>query len=162
MPAVFVDEEQRLKPLFAAALLKHPQTMEGRFEAALTLTADTGLALRMAHKWFSDPDVLALQEQLTKGPTAATDGLDFIGSKADFCREVLEHARKSWDGEVKHKFYKLYADARGFVTKAETNVNVAVTNNRVMVVKDMGSDADWERKAAEQQRRLIDVSSSKH
>lgn len=160
IPAVVVDEEQRLKLAFAGALLKHPQDLEGRFAAALAVTSDTGKALIMANKWLDDPVVTAEQMRLLKG--ADEGDLNFIGTKADFAREILEQARTQWDGEVKIKFYKLYAETRGFIAKADTNVNVQVNNNRVMVVKDMGSDDEWERKAQNQQRALIDVSASRH
>lgn len=160
MPAVVVDEEQPLKLAFAGALLKHPQDLEGRFAAALSVTSDTGRALIMANKWLDDPIVTAEQMRLLKG--ADEGDLNFIGTKADFAREILEQARTQWDGEVKIKFYKLYAETRGFIAKPDTNVNVQVNNNRVMVVKDMGSDDDWERKAQNQQRALIDVSASRH
>lgn len=159
-PAVVVDEDTRLKAAFAAALFKHPATMEGRFAAALSVTSDTGKALIMANKWLDDPVVIAEQQRMTKG--ADEGDLNFIGTKADFAREILEAARGSWDLEAKHKFYKLYAETRGFIVKADTQVNVQVNNNRVMVVKDMGTDADWERKAQQQQRALIDVSASRH
>lgn len=160
IPAVAIDDEQRLKVAFAAALLKHPKDLEGRFAAALTVTADTGRALFMANKWVDDADVLAEQERLVN---SADEGeLDFIGTKAEFAREVLDAARNAWDGDIKHKFYKLYAEARGFIVKGDNNVNVQVNNNRVMIVRDMGSDDDWERKAQTQQRALIDVSASKH
>jgi len=159
MPAVLVDDEARLIVRFADALLRHPQTPEGRFQAALTITSDTGEALKMAHKLWDSPQVIEAQKQIR---TLANDELDFIGTKADFAREVLECARKSWDGDVQHKFYKLYAEVRGFISKADTNVNVQVNNNKVMIVKDLGSNEEWERRAAEQQRKLIDVSASRH
>lgn len=160
IPAVIVDEEQQTKAAFAAALLKHPQDLEGRFAAALAVTADTGKALLMANKWINDPVVIAEQQRLVN---SANEGeLDFIGTKAEFAREVLEAARTAWDGDVKHKFYKLYAETRGFISKADTNVQVNLTQNKVMVVRDMGTDADWEAKAQRQQRALIDVSASKH
>lgn len=160
MPAVISDEEQQLKLRFAAALFKYPETIEGRFAAALTITADNGKALLIANRWFNDPVVVEEQKRLIK--SADEGDLNFIGTKADFAREVLECARNAWDGDTKHKFYKLYAESRGFIVKEGTNVNVNVQNNKVMIVRDMGSDDDWERKAREQQRKLIDVSASKH
>lgn len=160
IPAVSVNDDQRLKVAFAAALLKHPQDLEGRFAAALSITSDTGKALIMANKWVSDPVVLSEQERLTK--SADEGDLNFIGTKADFAREVLEAARNSFDGDTKHKFYKLYAETRGFILKADTNVNVQVNHNKVMVVRDLGTDDEWERKAQKQQRELIDVSASRH
>lgn len=161
IPAVIVDEEQRLKAAFAAALLKHSNDMEGRFKAALTVTSDTGQALMMANRWVTDPAVIEEQKRLVKN---ADEGeLDFIGTKAEYAREILEYARTAWDGDTKHKFYKLYGEVRGWVGgKVDTQVNVQVNQNKVMVVRDLGTDADWEAKAQKQQRALIDVSASKH
>lgn len=156
MPAVLMSDEQRLKVAFAAALLKHPQDMEGRFKAALSVTSDTGQALLMANKWIDDPAVKAEQQRLIENSNEGE--LDFIGTKAELAREVLTAARESWDGEVKHKFYKLYADIRGFISKPDTQVNVQVNNNRVMVVKDLGSNEEWEERARRQQGALIDAS----
>lgn len=159
MPAVIVDEQTPLKLAFAAALLKNTPDLDGRFKAALSVTTDTGQALLMANKWVNDPVVTAEQQRLI---SASDEGeLDFIGTKAEFCREVLEAARNSWDGDTKHKFYKLYADARGFIAKPDTQVNVQVNQNRVMIVRDMGSNDDWEAKAVSQQRALIDVASAR-
>lgn len=158
--AATIDNETEMKRAYAAALLRHPQTIEGRFQAALAVSGDTGQALWMANKWTVDPEVSAFQDELIK---ASENGeLDFIGTKSDFAREILERARASFDGDTAHKFYKLYAETRGFISKPENQLNVQVNNNRVMVVRDLGSDAEWEQKAAKQQRALIDVSASKH
>lgn len=163
MPAILIDEDQdqRLKLAFAAALMKHPRTLEGRFAAALSCTGDTGKALLMANKWVDDSVVTSEVDRLNK--RGDEGDLSFIGSKADFAREVLEAGRTSWDGDTKHKFFKLYAEVRGFIAKeGGTNVNVQVNNNKVMVVRDMGTNEEWELKAAKQQRALIDVSASRY
>jgi hypothetical protein len=152
-----MSDDAELKQRFAAALLKFPQTMEGRFQAALSVTTDTGKALLMANKWIDDPEVTAAQTALVSN--AKGGELDFIQTEAEFVREILTEARSCWDHEVKLKFYNLYAEVRGFKrNKADTQVNVQVNNNRVMVVRDMGTDAEWEEKARRQQRTLIDAS----
>jgi hypothetical protein len=148
-----------LKRAFAAALLKNEPDAEGRFKAALTVTPDTGQALYMANRWPSDPVVIDEIAALTKD---GDDDLSFIGTKAEFAREVLTAGRASYDGDTKHKFFKLYAEMRGFISKPDTNVNVQVNQNRVMIVKDMGTDAEWEAKAATQQRALINAATSRH
>lgn len=164
IPAVVIDtpadDEAALKARFALAMMKQPQDLEGRFKAALSITPDTGQALMMANRWPNDPVVIAEVLRLTEGE--AEGSLDHIGTKAELTRELLQRARAEYDGDIAHKFYKLYADVRGFVTKPDTNVNVQVNNNKVMIVKDLGTDADWEARAQKQQRALIDVSASKH
>jgi hypothetical protein len=146
--------DTELKERFAAALLKHPQTMEGRFQAALSVTPDTGQALLMANKWVNDPEVTAAQQKLVASSKGGE--LDFIQTEAEFVREILTEARSCWDHEVKIKYYNLYAEVRGFKrNKADTQVNVQVNNNRVMVVRDLGTDQEWETKAQRQQKALI-------
>lgn len=152
IPAVVIEDEAD-KRAFARALLKHPETMEGRFAAALTVTGDTGKALIMASRWLND--VTVVDEQRSLVARADEGDLDFIGTKAEFCREILEAARNSWEGETKHKFFKLYAETRGWLGKSgDTNLNVNVQNNRVMVVKDLGSNDDWEQRLYRQQTAL--------
>ncbi|WP_292414149.1 hypothetical protein [Methylophaga sp.] len=61
------------------------------------------------------------------------------------------------------KLGKLYADVRGFIEKPQTTINNNnnVTNNRVMVVRENGSDEDWEAKLRKQQDNLTNAS-TKH
>lgn len=161
IPAVIIDEEQRQKRAFAAVLLKYPQDPESRFKAALSVTSDTGLALKMANKWPSDPVVIEEQNRLVD---AAKDGeLDFLPSKAEAFMLAWQYAngdRFPSDNQV--KALDLYIKSRGWQPKVENQTNVQINNNKVMIVRDMGTDAEWEAKAQRQQRALIDVSASKH
>ena len=57
------------------------------------------------------------------------------------------------------KVVLIIAEVSGFLVKAE---NASTTNNviqnNIMVVKDNGDDAEWRKKIAMQQRRLLDAS----
>lgn len=148
------DEE---KVRFAALLLRDPTDP---FKAALTLTGnDTQRSLRIANFWPGDATVIAAQNGI-----AAEDELEMLPGKADLCRIIWKRATR--EGIVDEDFVKvakLYAEVRGYIAKPDNSVsvNLGVTNN-VMVVTDMGTDEEWERKTAQQQRDLLNVSTSRH
>lgn len=160
MPAVLSSDDEVLLTKFAVALLKHPQDANGRFAAALSVTANTTKALIMANQWPDRPDLIAIQEKLIE---QADEGeLDLIGTKAEFARELLDQARTMFNPQARAKMYELYAKVRNFLPKEGSNVNVQVNQNKVMIVKDFGSDENWEKTAAAQQRALLNVSASRH
>lgn len=155
------DKEDENKTAFAVEFLKSPNDA---FKAALNVfPSDTGRALRAAHEWPKDAFVLAEQERLSSEHGEGA----FLPTKSDLSRAIWERLtptegvnRVSHDDFV--KLARLYAEVRSFIVKPETNVNVAVTTNKVMVVKDLGSNEEWEMKAAKQQRELVNVSTSRH
>lgn len=153
--------EKEEKAAFAALLIRSPTQP---FEAALEIISDPddiGRALKAATEWPLDPEVIAFKKELLKG-----DGeLNFLPSKADFAKLIWEKMEgKFIDIEDFTKLGKLYADVRGFIVKPETNVvvNNSKIENKVIVVKDLGSNDDWENKAVLQQKALLDVSTSRH
>jgi hypothetical protein len=151
-----IDSEE-CKTAFAIELLKNPADA---FKAALQVFPDdTGLALRAAHTWPKDPFVLAEQVRITEDEGEAA----FLPSKAELCRDIWARMKKDYiSSEDYVKLAKLYAEVRSFIEKPNTNVNVAVVTNKVMVVKDLGSNDEWEMKAERQQRELLNVSTSRH
>lgn len=145
------------KKAFALALLKNPNDP---FGAALKVfPRDTGYCLRIAQFWPNDEVVLAEQNRLQ----SENDEMHFLPGKAELARQVWNRVSAE---NVSHddfvKLAKLYADVRGFIAKDQPQVSVNVDNRRVMVVKDLGSDEDWEAKAERQQRELLNVSTSRH
>ncbi len=149
--------EEELKAEYARLLLK----ITDPFKAALQLFPDnTSRALRVANEWPTDPEVVAAQSELLE-----EDGeLSFLPTKADLARNIwdrMQNERVSPDDYA--KLGKLYADVRGFIEKPQTNVSVNnnVTNNRVMVVRENGTDEDWEAKLRKQQENLTNAS-TKH
>lgn len=153
-----MSDEIEVKKHFAKMLLKSPGDP---FAVALQLfPEDTKKALKVAVQWPADPIVLDFKEELTQ------DGeeLDFLPTKADLARciwDTMQRERITADDFA--KLGKLYAEVRGFIEKPQTNVQI--NNNmdhKVIVVKDLGTNDDWEKKAASQQQKLLNVSTSKH
>lgn len=140
-----VDAEQ--KTAFAAALLRSP---DDPFKAATQVFGDFQNQIQAATKWILDPFVKGEQLRLLteKGEKA------FLPSKEDQLKDIYMLATKSIDEEIRLKAHRLYAEIAGNIEKPGTaNVTVAVQN--VMVVKDHGSDDEWEQKAIKQQKILI-------
>jgi hypothetical protein len=159
------EQESKDKVAFAAALLKYPNEP---FRAALEIypqDGQRGLALRVATEWPFDSEVLLAQKTILE----TKDELDFLPSKADAARAIWALANPSKDGgvwiavEERIKAMKLYCEVRGFIDKS-TGPAVVVNNNdnKVMIVKDMGTIDEWETKALLQQKQLQNVSTSKH
>ncbi len=132
------------------------------FKAALEIFPEnTNRALRIAAEWPKDPEVLEIKEKLLSN--AKEGELSFLPSKTEWAREVWNMSQnKNIDFENKIKVLKLYADGRGFIEKQSNGPVVNVNQNRVIVVRDLGTDDEWETKAAVQQKALLNVSTSKH
>ncbi len=146
--------DEQLKAEYAKLLLK----ITDPFKAALQLFPDnTSRALRVANEWPTDPEVVAAQAAFLD-----EDGeLSFLPTKADLARNIwdrMQNERICPDDYA--KLGKLYADVRGFIEKPQSNVNVNnnVTNNRVMVVRENGTDEDWAAKLRKQQEKLTNAS----
>lgn len=146
-----LPDDTILKDAFAAALLRQPNEP---FRAALTVFgADNIKALECAQQWVSDTYVLSKQAELLE--KLGEDS--FLPNKAMLSRRVWEAAESATDKKEKAALFKLYAEVRGFVDKGGTNINTNVTlnQNRVMIMRDHGTDDDWERKASDQQLKLV-------
>jgi len=117
---------------------------------------NTVRALEVSQTWVHDFYVLSKQADLL-----AEFGEDyFLPSKAIAARRVFDLAEmQNRDAKDRLAAYRLYAEMRGFIEKGGgININNSVTNNRVMIVKDHGSNDDWEKSAAGQQAKLIEHS----
>lgn len=145
-----------LKDLFAAALLRQP---DNPFAAACSVFGlDTSRALQASAEWINDPYVLTRQAEMleTMGEEA------FLPSKLSLARKVFQLAEATKDAKDRLKAYELYGNIMGHIHKqtAIANVTNNVTTNKVMVIKDYGTDEAWEQKAREQQSKLIEHSRS--
>lgn len=148
-------EDKELKEEFVRFLVETP---DDPFTAALKVFPDdTSRALRVAHEWPLDKEVRAsLRARLADGEEE-----DFLPTKAELARKVW--AKMNKDGLEPDEFAKmarLYGEIRGFIEKPTTNIHNNTQNNLapVMVVRDVGSDDEWERKLATQQAKLIEAS----
>lgn len=144
-------DETELKKAFALAWLKEPSADPFKAATSIVGSGDPGRLLVMSNNWVVDPIVLDEKAALLAkhGPRF------FIPSKEELAREVYELAKASRVTEDRLKAYRLFGDIMGYIEKPTTNIqtNVAVVN-RVMVVNEQGSDADWEKKLMQQQDKL--------
>jgi hypothetical protein len=153
-----MTDELEDKKKFAAELLRNPQQP---FVAALAVYPDNNnWALFVATHWPQDADVLKFQQEILKDHPET----DFLPTEAELARAIWDKMNAKFTPiEDFTKLGKLYAEIRGFIKKTDTNITVnANTDNRVMVVKDLGTDEEWENKASKQQQALLNVSTSKH
>lgn len=141
-------DELEKKKLFAAELMR----LEDPFKAAFAVFPDSGVAMQMARPWEKDPFVLAECDRLSQGKEAKS----FLPSKEKQARDVYAIACDITKiTEDRLKAHRLYAELMSYIEKPSAGASVNILNQGVMVVKEAATDADWERKAIEQQRRLI-------
>jgi hypothetical protein len=145
--------EREMKERFAEALLKNPDNVNA---AAFQICDDPGVALQLAHKWFNDPELKAIQATLME-----KNGLrSYLPSKDEQAKDIYAMAEdKKLDVEERLKAHRLYAEIMGNIEKPTnpTQVNVQ-TNLGVMLVPVAQNDEEWEKRAQEQQRRLTEGS----
>lgn len=144
------------KKRFARLLLQHPGDAR---RCAEILCAEVGIsdgnvAIQIMRAWPNDPVVIEEQERLL-----ATEGEEtFLPSKSDLARLVWGIAdSQTAAAEDRLKAAKQYAELMGYVVKTP---QVAIQVNKVMQVKDFGEDDEWERKALEQQNKLLQHAST--
>lgn len=150
MNVAMTEPEAKLR--FAELSLQHPGDPRRCAEiiAYAAGIGDPNTIIRMAMNWPNDEFVISEMQRLLdeNGPE------HYLPSKFDLARLVWGVADNAKiDTEDRLKAAKQYADLMGFIEKTPS---VQVQINRVMQVKDYGSDDDWERKALEQQRKVIE------
>lgn len=148
-----MTNDVELKERFAAELLKTP---ENAFGAACRIFGmDTQTALRVSVEWVLDIVVLRKQAAL----------LEEYGEEY-YLPSQVELARKVWglaiddkaDRKDKREAYKLYAEIRGWLKTGGGGVTVnnnVLNANRVMMLKDFGTDDNWEETAKKSQMKLV-------
>lgn len=151
----FTPEQLALKAKFAAALLEAPDA--NPFIAAKACFPDSmPHALWAANHWPTDEGVLKEKQKIReKG-----EDLKGLPGKADLARRIWGYTEQGLF-EDRLKALKLYAEVMGHVQKVAP-VAVNVNNNKVMVIRDQGSDAQWEDKVAKQQEALLHASNTRH
>lgn len=141
-----------LKKRYAEVLATMPADP---FAAALQLfPGETAKALQTASELARDPEVLRQMDAIAqdKGEEA------LLPSKADLCREVWERMKKAEEERDFANLARLYGDIRGFIQRPnEANQMVNVIEQKVMIVKDHGTNDEWEDKLKKQQHNLINA-----
>jgi uncharacterized protein with NAD-binding domain and iron-sulfur cluster len=142
--------EKEQKTAFAAAILKNPGDP---FSAALSVIPNTGLALQAAQKWLDDEFVKSEKIRLV----LELGEKSFLPTKEDQLRDVYSMAKdEKLDADIRLKAHRLYAEMQGNIEKPAQGGNTTqILAQNVMIVRDHGTDDDWENNAVNQQRELI-------
>ena len=148
-PATF-NSEPHYKRQFAAFVYQGYTP----FLAALKMwPQDNNFAYNVSESWKADAFVLAEIEKLRTDAEAKARA----PTKEELIKDLRQRANGMEDDDF-IKAFRLIAEMSGHIAKPEppqTNVTVNNTQNRVMVVKDHGSAADWEAKLVAQQAKLV-------
>jgi len=134
---------------FAVALLK--DTTDPWQAARSVWPHDTGRAVWCYHHWKNDPDVLAY--------VAAVHGAEGriaeLPTSHEYMLYLWKCAHDAPDEDTRIKYLRLYAETAGELKRPQgADVEVSVTQNRVMIVNNLGTDEEWEEKAKLQQQQL--------
>jgi hypothetical protein len=151
------DELDAKKREFAKHLIRRPNEP---FKAAAYIypdQANIGNRLIVAHDWPNDPIVIMEMDRLLMDDTVS-----IMPTKNQIAFEVYSVGMKSSDDEVKIKALKLYCDINGHTSTNNTiniqNNNKTVgTQNSVMLIKDHGTNENWEDRLLEQQHKLLNT-----
>jgi len=144
-------DESEQKKKFAIAVLHNPSDP---FQCAKEIFGeDPGKCLQVFQLWQEDIEVRQYQaDYLREHGADAT-----LPTKETLAREIYDVAHDGKvDVDTRLKFYKLYGDILGFINKPGSTVthNTQI-NNKVMVIKDHGTDENWEQNLIKQQQRLV-------
>lgn len=157
-------EEQLKKKHFAAELLLIDISNRNEvFAAALKVFPnDYGAALRICDTWVEDAEVVAERIALIQSG-AGFDDRDKI--RQELINELMKIVRTGLFAEDRIKAAKEVANIAGInqENKVTINNNVQnnITSNKVMIVKDHGTDEAWEAKLMKQQEELTNASASR-
>lgn len=143
------DEIKTLKTKFAHAMLRDKSNPFGITQALFP--DNIAEALRAAQTWEQDEFVLSEFERIIGEQEEGN--LAFLPDKAAAAKLAWDMANGYGDLSDKTKALELYMKARNFMPK-EAKVEVNVTHNRIMKVKDHGTDDEWQTKVKKQQDRL--------
>lgn len=146
-----VNEQLRLKRLFAENMLRNPDPFAAVRDMGLTPES----IVLVAQTWPNDPEVLAIQKDLLDEHGSRA----FLPSREQIAREIHAKAKlvnKPGDYE---KLMRLYSDMMGFIEKPGVTVN----NNTQQIVNVMkvpmaGNPEEWEARAVAQQSDVMNRS----
>lgn len=148
MTAVSFTFEEGQKEAFARANLR----LNDSFKAALEVFGEKniGKVAYVSQEWPTDIEVQAISARLTqKGITS-----DLLPTKETVLLELWNKAKGAPLDDFT-KAVKMMAEISGWIIKPDNNFNIQnnVVSN-VMMVKDHGTNDDWEAKARKQQADL--------
>lgn len=143
------------KAAFAEELLRNPNDPYGA--ATKIFGQGTELAITAGRDWIRDIEVLNKQKELIEENGEET----YLPNRAILARRVFEIGESSRCSVTERlAAFRLYADLRNFIEKPGVSIDnrTMIQNNKVMVIKDHGSDEEWEEKTRVQQAKLVEHS----
>lgn len=147
-----MTDEKELKKQYAMELLRNPTDP---YKAALALFPNSPQkALAIFTNWREDPEIDELKKELVE----TFGDIGVLPTKAQVALKIYEVATDNPRATVdeKLKAYKLYADVMGYIERIpQAVINNNLTQNKVLVVKDHGTDDQWSRTIAAQQAKLV-------
>jgi hypothetical protein len=139
---------------YAAEQLRREDSDDRRdYKIALEMLYDPGLATAAVARWNSDPVVIQERLRLQEEHGERAE----LPTKETVLKEVLGLARQSgYTMNERLNAYKLYSEMSGYTGRNSAAApSVSVFANKVMYVRDQGSDDTWEARAAKQQAQLV-------
>lgn len=140
------------KHRYGLALLRAGPRTDPYVVATDTFPGDIPRAIQIANDWPADPEVRAVMDAYTP------EEIDEMGVPTDnaLIKEAWRRVLASTDNEIAFKGIDTIAKLRyKGGTGTTINNNTLVDNRSVMIVKDHGTDAEWEHALAAQQAKLV-------
>lgn len=151
-PTIFSDEDElQLKLEFARLCAEDPANIEMHGYTLFPGSINYGRAMA-AQAWIEDPIV---QREISR--LRREDIAPLIPDQLQLAKELIDKARSVGDAKDSLGFYKLFSEVMEYTGKANTNVQVNLTQNVIEVPTRATDDelpvleAQW----AEQQRKLV-------
>lgn len=143
------DELQKLE--FARLLFEAGPTADSYNIGFQMFPANANRAVLAGGHWRADPIVIS---ELARLRTEQVQVAETLPTQTDLARSIWIKMQDCTDPDAYVKLAKLYAEVQGMIKKP-TDANNANTPRRpVMLVRDHGSDAEWEMKMSANQNRL--------
>ena len=145
------EAEKQKKLEFARELLRTPNDPYKAASIVFPDREDGAMVVLAATVWVRDGVTLTEQVRISEqeGPSA------FLPTKTDQARNLWDMAvcaNAPFDERI--KAHRLYAEIMGNIEKQPAGNVTNVLNQGVMVIRDKGTDAEWEAQALTQQRAL--------
>lgn len=157
------ETDPRLKSItlikrYAAEQVRRADEPNRDFNIALELIGDPGVANAAVEMWNADPVCVQERTRLLEEHGERAE----LPTKETVLKEVLGLARaKQFTLNERLNAYKLYSEMSGYTGRNSAAApSVSVFANKVMYVRDQGSDDSWEQRAAAQQAKLVQEAKS--
>ncbi len=149
---------EEYKTAFAFEMLKNPGDALRAITVVLGVDHSPSERMRLSQTWVTDEFVVQETARLLE-----EFGEDhFLPSKAEVARLVYRRAVEAqMDHRDFHDLIELYCKVRGLIERPaiapSANITTTTNTTNVMVIKDTGTNEEWQKGLEEQQRLLIEA-----